>query len=353
MMEETGTLRDLGERRIVRELLGARYGGEGFGDDCAAFREIPPGATILASTDPCPPPMAHALGFGDEYYRGWLTATINLSDLAAAGAVPAGLLSSLILPATMPVRDFERLLDGIDACCSSVETVVVGGNLKEGDAVDAAATAIGYVESRAALSRRGARPGDLIIGLGELGSFWASSLTVRGGAALDKDDPLLGNVLTPVPKVAVGAALRRAGLVRCCIDNSDGLQPSLAQLAEASGVGISLELDDWKFSDGVGAAAKALGTTPHRLALGWGDWQLIASCDVDQLSRVERIAAEKKVEIHLLGRVVEGAGVTATFAGESGRLMPLESERFASTSWFSAGLDGYIEQMLQAPLLEF
>jgi len=354
MTAAQATLRDLGERRIVRELLAGRYSGSAdpFGDDCASLVAIPREATVVASTDPCPPPMAHALGFEDEYYRGWLVAAINLSDLAAAGAVPAGLLSSLILPAEMTVSSFERLLDGIDACCSRVGTAVVGGNLKEGASVDATATAIGYVEEGPALSRRGASPGDLVVCLGELGSFWAGSLMVRGGHQLEEGSQLLANVLTPLPKVGVGAALRRAGLLRCGIDNSDGLQPSLAQLAETSGVGIALELDAWEFSDGVTQAAASLETTPHRLALGWGDWQLIGSCEANEFPELERIAASKDVEVHVLGEVVEGSGVSARFAGKEGKLMPLESERFVAASWFSAGLAGYIEQMLQTPLLE-
>ena len=353
MSEENLTLRDLGERQIVRELLSARYGGGSgfFGDDCASLDTIPKGATVVASTDPCPPPMAHALGLEDEYYRGWLVATINLSDLAAAGAVPAGLLSSLIMPAEMGVSAFERLLDGIDACCSRVGTAVVGGNLKEGKVIDVAATAVGYVEAGRPLSRRGARPGDLVVCLGELGSFWAGSLMVRAGSGIEGSDSLLANVLKPLPKVAIGAALRRAGLLRCAIDNSDGLQPSLAQLAEAGGVGIALELDAWRFSPGVSEAAASLGTAPHRLALGWGDWQLVGSCRANELPEVERITANEGVEVHVLGEVIEGSGVSAHFAGEEGQLMPLESERFVATSWFSAGLDGYIEQMLQVPLL--
>jgi thiamine-monophosphate kinase len=348
------TLRDLGERQIVRGLLASRYGGGAtpFGDDCATLPDIPEGAIVVASTDPCPPPMAYALGFEDEYYRGWLVATINLSDLAAAGATPAGLLSSLILPAAMQVSSFERLLDGIDACCAQVGTASVGGNLKEGRDVDVAATAVGYVEEGRPLSRSGARAGDLVVCLGELGSFWAGSLMVRQGLGLEDGHPLLNNVLTPLPKVAVGAALRGDGLLRCAIDNSDGLQPSLAQLAEASGVGISLQLDSWEFSPGVRDAAEALGTLPHRLALGWGDWQLVGSCATDRLSKVELVAAREEVEVHVVGEVVEGTGVSARFDGREGPLMRLESERFVTSSWFSVGLDGYIEQMLQTPLLE-
>jgi thiamine-monophosphate kinase len=141
------SLGDLGERRIIAELLAPRYGSSAppYGDDCA--RLSPPAGEsgrIMATTDPCPPPMALALGFTDEYYRGWLLATINLSDLAAAGAEPLGLLTSLQLPTDTRVAEFLRLLDGIDDCCTQAKTSVVGGNLKESKMIDVSATAIGW-----------------------------------------------------------------------------------------------------------------------------------------------------------------------------------------------------------------
>jgi thiamine-monophosphate kinase len=354
MSDDTLTLGDLGERRIVHELLAARYAslGDRFGHDCAPLPAVPVGAAVVATTDPCPPPMAHALGYNDEFYRGWLLAAINLSDLAAAGATPAGLLTSLILPSTMPLSDFKRLLDGIDACCAEVDTTMVGGNLKEGPAIDASATAVGYVEQGKPLSRHGARVGDAVIAIGELGAFWGGALTVRAGRRLDECDPLLRNVLAPVPKVQVATDLHRRGLLRCAIDNSDGLQPSLAQLARENGLRFLLDLERWQFAAEVRTAATALSVDPIRMALGWGDWQLIGCCAPENLGELREIARTRDAEVHLLGEATDGSGVIGRAHGWEAPLMRLESERFTTNSWFSAGLDGYVDQMLHAPLLE-
>jgi len=51
---------------------------------------------LVATTDPCPEPLVFSLGYTDLYYQGWLLATINFSDLAAAGAEPLGLLVSYL-----------------------------------------------------------------------------------------------------------------------------------------------------------------------------------------------------------------------------------------------------------------
>jgi thiamine-monophosphate kinase len=347
------TLADLGERLIISELLAPRYGSNAppYGDDCAQLMPPNRGGRIIVTTDPCPPPMALGLGFTDEYYRGWLLATINLSDLAAAGAEPLALLTSLQLPAAMEVSDFLRLLDGIDACCSEANTGVVGGNLKESASIDVAATAIGWCEGEP-LSRRGAAVDDQVVLIGELGEFWAASLGIRAGLLVpDPEDPLLRNVLTPRPRLRAAAALREHGLLSACIDNSDGLYPALIQLAETNDAAIRLEHEAFHFSERVSHLAAALEVDPVRLALGWGDWQLVATCRSADTPRIAQFVAESGDELHILGRVVEGVGVRLRKRGREGLLIPLDSQRFRPDSWFSSGLDSYIEAMINQPLL--
>jgi thiamine-monophosphate kinase len=346
-------LGDLGERRIISELLAARYRDSSvrFGDDCAEIAaDFSSPGHLLVTTDPCPPPMALSLGFTDEYYRGWLLATINLSDLAAAGARPLGLLSSLQLPAQMPVDDLGRLLDGLDQCADETGTTVVGGNLKEAEEVDVSATAVGWCDSQP-LSRVGAQVGDSVLLIGEIGEFWAGVLAVKH-RLIERDaaHPLLRNVLTPRPKVAAGIELRRRGLLSACLDNSDGLFPSLTQLGEANTVAVCVERDRLAFPEAVTDVASRLETDPLRLALGWGDWQLVATCPPDRVSAAIKAAESVGESSTVIGTVEEGSGVWLAEGSKKGRLLPLDSQRFAPDSWFSAGIAGYIETMLVAPL---
>jgi thiamine-monophosphate kinase len=349
------TLGSLGERRIVQELLGRRYAGvRQFGDDAAMLPLVPEEGlgSLVATTDPCPPPMAAALGATDLYFTGWLLATINLSDLAAVGAKPLGLLTSLVLPATMPVADFERLLDGVDECSSKCGTSVVGGNLKEGPVVDVSATAIGICADREPISRSGGAPGDAIVVIGDLGSFWAGVLGVRKDYLdLATPSPLLNNVLTPVPKVRVMNDLADRSLVRAAIDNSDGLYPSLMQLATASDASVRVDASQLEFDPAVAEMAARLDVAPIRLALGWGDWQVIIACDAASLAEVRACAETHGVGATHIGDLTEGTGVRLVVDGAEGSMLALESERFAADSWFSSGLDGYITEMLEGPLV--
>jgi thiamine-monophosphate kinase len=354
--QSTVRLNDLGERRIISELLAPRYASRApsFGDDCAQIRWSPDesDAVLVLTTDPCPPPMAAQLGFADWYYRGWLLATINLSDLAAAGAEPLGLVTSLVLPGNTMISDFERLLDGLGDCCSQNSADVLGGNLREAPNLEISATAIGRCCGAPPLTRSEACPGDVVVVLGEVGRFWAGALALRKGL-IDADcgNPLLRPVLTPSPQVAIGAAARHAGLLTACLDNSDGLYPSLAQLGTASSVGVELHSGDLYFADDVREIADRIGVDPLRLALGWGDWQLVGSAAANDVPALRHLAAAEGVPFSTLGKVTEGSGVTLNHNGRRGPLLKLDSERFTKDSWFTAGLDQYITTMLKADLV--
>jgi thiamine-monophosphate kinase len=347
---EPQTLSDLGERRIVEEILRSRYGaGSGtFGDDCAQLTVD--AGSLVVTTDPCPHPMAHIVGFTDEYYRGWLLGTINLSDLAAAGARPLGLLTSLVLPSDMAISNLIRLLDGIDDCCAAAGTAVVGGNLKEGKAIDVQATAIGQVDGKP-LGRSGAATGDVVYAVGPTGFFWAAVLLFRAGTpAREIPAALLELVLTPRPQLAFGQALQGSGVRAAVMDNSDGLGPSLQTLSVTNSVRIRVDLDDLEFNPAVTTAAAALGVDPVRLALGWGDWNLVVSVAAEDATRLEVLAAGVGAPAIRVASVHVGAGVTVARGADEIPLRSPDSERFAADSWFTAGLDAYIEPLLSFDL---
>ena len=181
------SLGDLGERGIQKHVLRPRYGGiDGFGDDSALLAAVTKPSELVATTDSCPTPVVNLLREPDLYHAGWLLATINLSDLAAAGAEPLGLVVNYTLPKATTVREFERLLDGVDACCAAHGTKVAGGDIRDGAATQLTATAIGRCTPGSRLRRSGARAGDRLLLVGSPGYLWAAALltcsaAVRGG----------------------------------------------------------------------------------------------------------------------------------------------------------------------------
>jgi thiamine-monophosphate kinase len=357
-MKELRRLIDIGERAIISQVLNKRYASEekpSFGNDCAYLGHTNdfPNRILIATTDPCPEPMAAILGFNDLYYRGWLLVTINLSDLGATGARPLGLLTSLVLPNTMPIESFMRLLDGIDDCCKRCGTQVVGGNLKEGKTIDMSATAIGVCDEGKSLTRKGCRSGDLIVVIGDLGLFWAGVLAKKENIKISKKQKshLLRNILTPLPKVKIGYEIAKRSLLTCSIDNSDGLYPSLLQLAEINNSDFHIDMSTITFSEDVLYVSSKLDLDPVRLSMGWGDWQLIGCIDPLRLDELRALCNDNEVELHSIGVVKDGNGVTMEHRGKNGSMFPLDSQRFSNDSWFTAGIDSYIEIMLANPIV--
>jgi thiamine-monophosphate kinase len=349
---------DLGERTIIDEILFPRYdrnvGIPRFGDDCAFILELNRNTAgiLIATTDPCPQPMATFLGFTSLYYWGWLLSAINLSDIAAAGGRPLGLLTSLILPNETEVDDFVRLLDGIDDCCHLCDTSVVGGNLKEGPSIDLTATALAICHNSRCVSRIGCESGDSIIVIGELGNFWAGVLATKYNLDIEPKvkEFLLKNVLKPTPKVHIGYELARRNLMNSCIDNSDGLYPSLLQLATANNVRMDIIADNMVFIPEIQSVSRLLGIEPVNLIFGWGDWQLIGCTNPRNLSEIREIVKEHDTQIHEIGHVNDGKGVYLTFKGKT-RMMPeIDSQRFTSGSFFTSGIDSYIDDIVNLHL---
>jgi thiamine-monophosphate kinase len=358
MSESSLRLIDVGERGLIADYLRPRYGPYGqwrFGDDCAVMLDtrLTGAGYVVATTDPAPKPVAWELGYADYFHWGWLLAAINWSDIAAAGAEPIGLLTSLTLPNEMLVSDFERLLDGIDSCCSYVGSHVKGGNLRERHEVNCEAMALGIVRHGNPLSRAGARPGDAILSLGTMGYFWSAVLSLQQGVDIGHEDPTMEDILLrPRPLVEVGASLRAAGVLSACTDNSDGIYGSLRALSQASpGIGFQVECDAIEFSDLVTRTGRRLGVEPLRLGLGFGDLQLISTVEAAKVREVEAICRLHNVAVARIGTVVARPGIWLRSADLDGRMTDFDNERFTFGSQFTGGLAAYCDRLLKQPLV--
>jgi thiamine-monophosphate kinase len=335
MSEQDRTLFDLGERRILREII-PRF-VTGAGDDCASI--VLGSSQLVITTDPVPRPAAQVIGKDeDPYWLGWLLVTINASDIAASGARPEGFVAALDLPREYSVQSFERLLEGIRDSCGAHGLRYVGGNIREAKEVAAVGTAFG--SSRGSpLRRRGAVAGDNLVILGAGGRFWFDAFTLRAGKAVEKKaSPLF----SPIAQSKITHRLHEAGLIRCAMDTSDGLAPTLEELSAVNLLTIEVDVQ------AIGAASKFATefSPPERLWFGWGDWTVVVAApdqSMDELARVMRALAAPWTSI---GRFIEGpVGVILVNDNRRIRAGRLESERFAADSWFTQGIEEYIRRL--------
>ena len=142
------------------------------------------------------------------------------------------------------------------------------------------------------------------------------------------------------------SALARSGHIKAAIDNSDGLLASLGQLAAANEVGIELNLDQLKVFNWEQTGVD----DPARLWLGWGDWNVLVAIDRGGSQVILDLAADLSADIVQVGEVVEKNGVVLTRGNVRQPAPRLESERFSTDSWFTAGVSSYVEQLLSCPI---
>lgn len=219
---------------IIRSLV-ERWGAVaiGIGDDAALVR-VPRGEMLLASVD--------ANVENIHFRREWLTpeeigyraVTAALSDLAAMGARPLGMLLSLTVPESW-IPELGRIADGIGEAATRFESPILGGNLSAALELSITTTVLG--SGFAPLTRAGARPGDLVYVTGTLGGPGAAL------ARLQRNEPpgdARSRLARPVARLNEGQWLAGAGAASA-IDISDGLVADLRHIAAASAVHIELD----------------------------------------------------------------------------------------------------------------
>jgi thiamine-monophosphate kinase len=204
---------------------------------------------------------------------GWKLVAVNLSDLAAKGATPAGALLSLTISG--PSQWALDFLGGVEAACESYGLPLIGGDtiaLPEGAPRVLGLTAIGRAGKRVP-HRAGAKSGDRLWLVGTLGD-------AALGLALLKDDrhaagPLVDIYRRPIPQLSAGQAL--APEAHAMMDVSDGLLLDAQRMAEASGCGMLIRLDGLPLSRAF--IAERGNSLPARLAAATGgdDYALLAA----------------------------------------------------------------------------
>ena len=210
----------------------------GIGDD-AAVLTIPIGQQLVISMDTLNKDI-HFPAVTTAFDIGYKTAAVNLSDLAAMGALPKWATLSLSLP-QLDQQWLSEFSNGLFKALTTDKVSLVGGDLNRGS-LSTTLQIHGLVPTGAAILRSTAKPGDLLYVSGTLGDAALALQAINKEINLSKAAfrQILPALNIPQPQVALGLALRN--IATAMIDISDGLINDLPRILTASHCGAQIDL---------------------------------------------------------------------------------------------------------------
>lgn len=291
-------------------------------DDCAAV-EVEGRQVLVFGSDYVRGPKfsLYEHGYLSNYDIGWYLAGANLSDVAAMGAQPIGLLSVLRYPKDLPDEDFAAVLQGVRDCCASVGAANLGGDIGTAERMILSASAFGVTEPGGVLARSAARPGQVVLLTGPTGIAGAAMKYLTSTTSIELDESELEVALRPwrrvAPRVSHGRLISRTPGAGACIDTSDGLAGALHQVSAASGVAIEIDQALIPIDSLVSRISTLLGVDVLDLVCGDSvDFELVATIDEGDLDGLMEAATDEGVKFHPIGRVAAGQGVDLVVDGE-------------------------------------
>lgn len=227
-------------------------------DDCAVLRL---GSETLVLTHDMMVEGTHFLPTQDMEDVAWKLVAVNLSDLAAKGAEPLGVLLGYALG-----DDDARFSEGLREVCEAFDVPLLGGDTVRGSGSRSfGLTALGRATHTPVPDRRGAYVGDAIYVTGTMGAAMLGFEALRDRTGADSEA-----YRRPRPLLAEGRAL--APLVSAMMDVSDGLLLDCWRMARASHATFQLDSETFPVAD------------PARLneCVRWGDdYQLLFTASPD------------------------------------------------------------------------
>jgi thiamine-monophosphate kinase len=249
----------------------------------------------------------------------------SLSDLAAMGASQGEAYVVVAAPEELSDEDLLGIADGLAEVAVREEVTIAGGDLVRSPVLVVSVTAVGYEPGGTRfVTRRGAKPRDLVAVTGELGGAAAAVELMeageRRGDPADRGEGLLERQLDPTPRLREGRALAKAGAT-AMIDISDGLGTDARHLASASDCRLEIDLGRVPVADGVAAVAGGDDAALELAASGGEDFELLVTVPREHLDAAAQAVADAGSKLTEIGYVTEGQGVALSLPG-GGELEP-------------------------------
>jgi thiamine-monophosphate kinase len=251
---------------------------------------------------------------------------VNLSDLAAKGAAPAGFVLTLAL------RKVDEAWLGSFASALGEDAGRYGCPLLGGDTVSTpgplmiSITAFGRLAPGRMVHRSGAKPGDRVVVTGTIGDAALGLDVLKGGpvaAALAGDvtarETLTARYRVPQPRNGLAAAVR--DFTSSAMDVSDGLAGDLAKLCKASGVSALINVADIPLSAPAAALLARDTVGLDAIVSGGDDYEILCTIPEDRFAAFVGAAKAAAIPVSSIGVIVAGTAVPRFIDREGGELL--------------------------------
>lgn len=286
----------------------------GIGDD-AALLTPGPGRQVVVSTDLLAEGVHFERRFGPARLLGRKTLSVNLSDLAAMGAIPRWAFLSLAVPAGFSLEELEALLDGFAEQAAAHGVQLVGGDTcGSRSGLVLSVTIMGEQCPELLVQRSTARPGDDIWVSGSLGDSAIGLQLLLAGNTVQNEAAAyaVARHLDPAPRCRLGQALAEAGLVSAMIDVSDGLLADLGHICAQSSCGADIQLAQVPRSPQFERLATEQTSYPWQLAIGGGeDYELCFTASPAHARAIRETAKTAGIPVTVVGKVTDSEQVRA------------------------------------------
>jgi len=312
---------DIGEKELIKQILSKteksnfnsvfldNFSFKSLSDDAALINL---GEQYLVATSDM---LFESTHFPDDmnYNQiGKKVVTANVSDLAAMGAKPIGIIVSMGLPRDMLLDEFEELLKGILDMCSKYDMKLIGGDTNESQELTLCGTCLGIVQKENVLMKDGAQLGDIIAVTGPVG-LAAAGFEVLFNKNKFQDlnpnykDRLLNHALNPKARVNEGILLAKSGLITSATDITDGLVSEIDELITANNyrIGMTLNEEILPIPEEILEVANKTGKDPLEFALYYGeDFELLLTVKKEGFKEIE-----EKIPLYKIGNVTSSGKI--------------------------------------------
>lgn len=273
--------------------------GAGVGEDCAAVK-LAPDETLVMSTDPIT---------GTAQDIGTLAILITVNDLASSGAEPVGVLLTVLLPESVEEPELRQMMAQVEEACAKAGVQVMGGHTEVTPVVNqpvVSVCGVGKVKDGKLISTAGARPGmDILV------TKW---IGIEGTAILakEKEEELLTKFSVPFVEKAKAldayisvqseaAVAVRSGVSAMHDVTEGGIFGALWEMAEASGVGLEIDMKKIPIRQETVEVCEFFGLNPYQLISS--GCMLMAAADGNMLVRELTKAG---IPAAIIGKATEG-----------------------------------------------